>query len=73
MCDAGLAKISCGNFIKSKTTMYLHKNIIVWYSVIIVVMLYFKILLLLLSWNRNRDRFIGMVKFIGGLRCNYRN
>ncbi len=63
--------------------MYLHhKNK---YNVLIVFILYCKILLLLLRWDTGkvRDRFGGMVRFKGGLRCkgwvnrvyncNYRN
>ncbi len=65
------------------TTTYLHhKNK---YNVLIVLILYCKIRLLLLKWDTGkvRDRFGGMVRFKGGLRCkgwvnsvydcNYRN
>ncbi len=49
--------------------MYLHqKNK---YNVLIVLILYCKTLLLLLRWDTGtvRDRFGGMGRFKGGLRC----
>ncbi len=41
------------------------------YNVLIVVILYFKSLLLLLRWDmfKFRGRFGGMGRFMGGLRC----
>ncbi len=49
--------------------MYLHKKNE--YNVFILFMLYCKTLLLLLRWDisKVRDRFGGMGRFKGGLRC----
>ncbi len=38
-------------------------------NVLIVVILYFKTLLLLLRWNTGKDRFGGMARFKSGFRC----